>query len=261
MELKAQKKFGQNFLKDETILSRIASSIEINPDDLVIEIGPGMGALTKELKHANSYLLPYEIDERMKPYLEQFETEKSHIFYGDFLKRNLIEDIKTIPYKNLYVIANIPYYITSPILAKLIEQKTPIQKIVLLVQKEFGYRLCAKEKTKDYNAFTLYVDAKYDARVLFEVGKEFFVPVPKVDSVVIELVRNEKVEPQNFDFYLRFVRDAFQNKRKTLKNNMKSYDFNKIKSILATLGYQENVRAEEISKEDFRTLASLYKNK
>ena len=259
--IKAQKKYGQNFLKDTEILRRIADSVFVRPDDLILEIGPGMGALTSELIKKNSYLLCYEIDERMKPYLNRFENEKCHILYGDFLQQDIAMNIKDIPYKNLYVVANIPYYITSPILTKLMELEIPIQKIVLLVQKEFGMRLCAEENHKDYNAFTLYVNMKYDASILFEVGKKSFEPVPKVDSVVIELVRNEKKEILDKKFYLQFIKDAFQNKRKTLKNNMKHYDFNKIFSILNQFGYKENVRAEEIKKEDFIKLANLYRMK
>ena len=257
--LKAQKKYGQNFLKDEKILNKIANSIEVDENDLIIEIGPGMGALTKLLKK-HSYLLCYEIDERMRSYLDKFETDKSHTIYGDFLKQNLARDIEKISYKNLYVIANIPYYITSPILTKLIETDLPIKKIVLLVQKEFGRRICANENNKEYNAFTLYVNLKYDAKILFDVGKNAFFPIPKVDSVVIELSLKETSDIKNKEFYLQFVRDAFKNKRKTLKNNMKNYDFEKIKKILDELGYKENVRAEEISKLDFEKIVVAYKN-
>ena len=204
----------------------------------------------------NANLLCYEIDERMKAYLHLFEENKCHVIYGDFLKRDILEDIKDIPYENLYVIANIPYYITSPIISKLIELEKNPKEIVLLVQKEFAERITAEEKHKEYNAFTLYVDLEYDAFLLFEVGRNNFTPSPKVDSAVIKLVRKEETEVKSKAFYLKFIRDAFQNKRKTLKNNLKTYDWERIKKILEELGYIENVRAEEISKEDFKTLAN-----
>lgn len=256
--IKAQKKFGQNFLKSKEILSKIASSVEVGENDLIIEIGPGMGALTEYLSLKNSYLVCYEIDKRMDVYLKKYENEKCKIIYGDFLKQNILEDIKDIPYENVYVVANIPYYITSPIISKLIELEVKPKEIVLLVQKEFAQRITAESKHKEYNAFTLYVDLEYDASLLFNVGKEHFTPSPKVDSAVIKLSRKEEIGVQNKEFYLQFLRDAFENKRKTLRNNLKEYDWERINNILGVLGYKENVRAEEISKEDFKTLVNEY---
>lgn len=256
--IKAQKKYGQNFLKSATVLSKIASSVEVTESDLILEIGPGMGALTKYLISKNTKLLCYEIDERMKVYLNELENEKCHVIYGDFLKRDILEDIKDISYNNLYVVANIPYYITSPIISKLLEMEVKPKEIVLLVQKEFAERITAEEKHKEYNAFTLYVDLEYTASLLFQVDRNHFIPVPNVDSAVIKLVRKEDSSVQNKEFYLKFIRDAFQNKRKTLKNNLKEYDWNKVSTILKELGYKENVRAEEIRKEDFKTLANKY---
>ena len=254
--IKAQKKFGQNFLKNKEVLQKIASSVEVNENDLIIEIGPGMGALTEYLSQKNSFLLCYEIDERMKEYLEKYNTTKNKVIYGDFLKRDVLNDAKEISYKNIYVVANIPYYITSPIIAKLIDLN--IKEIVLLVQKEFAERIVADSNHKEYNAFTLFVDAEYDAKLLFYVGRNNFVPAPKVDSAVIKLTKKETSGINNKELYLKFIRDAFQNKRKTLKNNLKEYDWNKVKTILNSLNYKENVRAEEISKEDFKTLVNNY---
>ena len=130
-----------------------------------------------------------------------------------------------------------------------------------MVQKEFGLRLCAEENHKEYNAFTLYVDSKYEGTLLFEVEKTSFIPVPKVDSAVVELTLKENNNIKDRNFYLHFIKDAFQNKRKTLKNNMKNYDFNRIEKILKELGYKENVRAEEISKDNFKKLVNLYLEK
>lgn len=256
--IKAQKRYGQNFLKSKEILSKIASSVEVNNNDLIIEIGPGMGALTEYLSLKNSYLVCYEIDERMEEYLKKYQNEKCKVLYGDFLKQDILEDIKVLPYENLFVIANIPYYITSPIISKLIEMEVKPKEIVLLVQKEFAERITAESKHKEYNAFTLYVDLEYDASFLFQVGRENFIPSPKVDSAVIKLTRKKENGVQNKEFYLQFIRDAFGNKRKTLRNNLKNYDWEKVQKILSELGYKESVRAEEISKEDFKTLVNEY---
>lgn len=255
----AKKRLGQNFLTNEEILKDIASSTSISDADMLIEIGPGMGALTKYLVTFNSYFVAYEIDLRMKPYLEKFEGAKSKVFYGDFLKRDVGKDIQGFSYQDLYVIANIPYYITSPILSKLISLEEKPKEIVLLVQKEFGERIVACENQKEYNAFTLFVDLEYEASILFFVNRNHFVPAPNVDSVVIKLVRKDVCVVEDREFYLKFVGDAFRSKRKTLKNNMKMYDFLKIKEILSELGYKENVRAEEISKEDFKVLVNRYR--
>lgn len=257
--IKAKKKYGQNFLKTQEILEKIAGSIAVEKDDLVIEIGPGMGALTEYLYKKDSYLLCYEIDPRMESYLEKYNTEKSQVIFDDFLKRDIKEDSKKYPFQDIYVVANIPYYITSPIISKLIELEEKPKKIVLLVQKEVAERIVADASTRDYNAFTLFISYAYEAKLLFFVDRTNFVPSPNVDSAVIQLTRKEKIEVQDKDFFLRFARNAFQNKRKTLKNNLKDYDWEKVKEILERLGYSENVRAEEIKKRDFYTLVNQYK--
>jgi len=255
MHIPAKKSLGQNFLKDEQILQKIASIISVKPSDLILEIGPGKGALTKYLIEKNCYYKAYEIDERMKPILT---TYSNHIIYKDFLKSNLKEDFKDISFDCFYVIANIPYYITSPIISKLIELEEKPKEIILLVQKEVAQRITADAGSRDYNAFTLFVTYFYDAQLLFYVDRNQFVPSPNVDSAVIQLTKKEKIEVQDKDFFLRFVRDAFQNKRKTLKNNLKEYNWEKMKLILEDLGYSEYVRAEEIEKDDFYTLVNRY---
>ena len=256
--VKAKKKYGQNFLKNKEILENIANSISVQENDLIVEIGPGMGALTEYLYKKDCYLLCYEIDPRMKNYLENYNTKRSQVVFDDFLNRNVFEDVKRFSYHSLYVVANIPYYITSPIISKLIELEEKPKEIVLLVQKEVAERITADASTRDYNAFTLFISYLYEAKLLFYVDRNQFVPSPNVDSAVIQLIRKEKIEVQDKDFFLRFVRDAFQNKRKTLKNNLKEYDWKKIKHILEDLGYSENVRAEEIKKCDFYCLVNQY---
>lgn len=256
--VKAIKKYGQNFLTNKTILKNIADIVNVGSNDLIIEIGPGMGALTEYLKAKNSMLLCYEIDKRMAIYLEKFKGDKVNIIFDDFMKRDLNKDLTSYHYENIFVIANIPYYITSPIILKLIQSNIPFKNIVLLVQKEFAERLVANVGSKEYNAFTLYVDYYYQAKLQFLVSRENFAPSPKVDSAVI-LLERKKIEPViNESGYFKFIKVAFQNKRKTLKNNLKDYDWSKIVALLQSMNYTENVRAEEISRDDFKKLWNLY---
>jgi len=213
-----------------------------------------MGALTEYLVSKDTYYLGYEIDMRMDDYLSKFKSDKIKIIYGDFLNQDIKEDIKKFNYDNLYVVANIPYYITSPIIMKLINSGMEFQNIVLLVQKEFGNRLVAKENSKDYNAFTIMVNYFYDVNIEFNVGRNNFDPVPNVDSVVVNMKLKSYEKIPNLEDYFAFVRMAFRNKRKTLKNNLGNDYFLKIKNVLLDMGIKENVRAEQISKEDFLTL-------
>ena len=187
----AKKSLGQNFLQDENILKKIADSINTLKDDLIIEIGPGKGALTKYLKDKNSYLLCYEIDTRMKDILNNYEDNKTSIIYKDFLKTNILEDIKDIPYNNIYIIANIPYYITTPIIKHVINLPN-LKSMTLLVQKEVAKRFTAKPGTKDYNSLTIYLNYYFDIKYLFEVKNTCFRPIPKVDSATVNFTKKEK---------------------------------------------------------------------
>ena len=256
--VKAKKQYGQNFLKNKEILNIIASSISVNSKDLIVEIGPGMGALTSYLYKKNSFLLCYEIDLQMKEYLEKFNTDRSKIIYGDFLKQNVLSDSCLYDYQDAFVVANIPYYITSPIIEKLLELSI-FSEIVLLIQKEVAQRIVANAHTKDYNAFTLFIDYFYDSKIICTVDRNDFFPVPNVDSAVVKLIKKKNAPVRDQEFYFQFIKKAFTNKRKTLKNNMKDFDWNIIKAILERLGYKENIRAEEISREDFYKIVVEYK--
>lgn len=259
--VKALKRYGQNFLKNKNVLENIATLVDVTDKDLIVEIGPGMGALTEYLSKKDSKLLCYEIDTRMKEHLQKFENEKTMIIYDDFMKRNIESDLNQISYENLYVVANIPYYITSPIILKLIESQVTFNKIVLLVQKEFAERLVANHGHKEYNAFTLFVDYFYESKINCIVSRNDFVPAPKVESAVIELVKKDGEKIINQEGYFTFIKEAFKSKRKTLKNNLSNYDWSKISKLLIELGYSENVRAEEISKQNFKILWEKYQIK
>lgn len=254
--LKAKKSLGQNFLKDENILNQIANSIDTK-NDLIIEIGPGMGALTKKLVCKNSYVLAYELDERTKPYLLPLENEKTKIIYKDFLKANLKEDIGNIKYNRLYIIANIPYYITTPIIEHIINSRITVDSMVLLVQREVAERFSAKPKTKEYGSLTVYLNYYFEVEKLFDVKNICFIPAPKVDSAVVKFIKKKNDYDIDSDAFLKFIRECFGMKRKTLKNNLKNFNFDKISNILEKNGYTKNSRAEEI---DLQTFIEIYKN-
>lgn len=256
MNIEAKKSLGQNFLTDETILNNIASSITTKDSDLIIEIGPGKGALTKYLTKKKSNLICYEIDERLKPILKQYESAKTKIIYQDFLKSNILEDSKDINYENIYIIANIPYYITTPIIKKAITLEK-LKSMTLLVQKEVAERLSANPGSKSYGSLTVYLNYYFNIEYLFDVKRTCFNPSPKVDSAVIKFTRKEELpKVNNEETLFTLIEDAFKMKRKTLKNNLKNYDWNKIKEILKQFELSETVRAEQIPLEIFIAIAN-----
>lgn len=249
-ELSAKKSLGQNFLKDNNILNMIADSIKTK-DDLIIEIGPGMGALTKKLINKDSYVIAYEIDERTKEYLLPLENEKTKIIYKDFLKTDIKEDIKDIEYNNLYVIANIPYYITTPIIEHIISENINVSAMTLLVQKEVAERFSAKPKTKEYGAITVYLNYFFEVEKLFNVKNTCFSPTPKVDSAVVKFTKKENIYDVDNKKFFKFITECFSQKRKTLKNNLRNYDWNKVKEILDKHDILESCRAEELTLDIF----------
>ena len=254
--IKAKKSLGQNFLEDEEILKKIANSIETNSDDLIIEIGPGKGALTKYLQAKNSYLLCYEIDTRLKDILNTYQNNKTKIIYQDFLQADISKDVKYYNYNNIYIIANIPYYITTPIIKKAIEIPN-LKSMSLLVQKEVANRLTATKKSKDYSSLTVFLNYYFTINYLFDVKKECFNPVPKVESAVINFKKkDEKIKVKDENIFFKLIIDAFKMKRKTLKNNLKDYDWNIIKEILIKNNLSEQARAEELSLEVFIDIAN-----
>ncbi len=248
---KLKKKFGQNFITDKNIIKNIVSKSEVDKNTLVIEIGPGAGALTAELGKQAKNVLAYEIDESIKPVLEENIQNNTKIIYDDFLKRNIKQDIKNYEYEKLYVVANLPYYITTPIIIKLIEEQINIDKIVVMVQKEVGNRFMAKPNTKEYNSLSIFIDYYYSVKKILDVSRNVFIPKPNVDSIILEFTRKEKRKIKNEKIFFKLIRDAFKQKRKTLKNNLKEYDLEKIEKVLKKYNLDLNVRAEAMPIEIF----------
>lgn len=249
-DFKFKKKFGQNFLTDDNILNNIVDSASIDDETLVIEIGCGAGALTKKLVSVAKKVIGYEIDETLKPILSTIDG--ADIIFCDFLKRDVKKDLEKYSYNKLYVIANLPYYITTPIITKIIEDKLNVDKIVVMVQKEVGDRFSAKPNSRDYNSLTLFIDYYFDVKKLFVVSKNVFIPKPNVDSVVVLFEKKDKkYDVINEKIFFKLIRDSFKQKRKTLKNNLKDYDFDLIKEVLTENNFSEDVRAEALPIEVF----------
>ena len=248
-----KKKFGQNFLKDENILRNIVDKSEVDKDTLVIEIGVGAAFLTYYLTEKAKYVVGYEIDESLKEIIEKQLENKNNIkiLFADFLKRNVMDDIKDLDYKKIFVVANLPYYITTPIITKFIEDKIPVDKIVVMVQKEVGDRFNAKVNTKEYNSLTVYLNYYFDIKKLLDVSRNCFVPKPNVDSVIIEFKKHNKYNANNEDLFFKLVRDSFKYKRKNIKNNLKNYPQEKLENILKSINLDLNSRAENITLEQF----------
>ena len=251
-----KKKFGQNFINDKLIINNITSSINPTEDDLIIEIGPGSGALTKNLVKYNSNLICYEVDKDLENTLNQIKNDKTQIIFDDFLKRDIQSDISNIDYNNLYIIGNLPYYITTPIILSIIESRVDVKEMVFMVQKEVAERFSAKPGTKEYGSISVLLNYHFGIKKLFDVSRTKFYPIPNVDSRVIKLVKKDNVLPVDFEKFNKLVKDSFQYKRKNIRNNLKSYDLNKVESVLTKYGYSLSSRSEELSYEIFVELAN-----
>lgn len=249
-----KKKFGQNFIIDENIINKIVDSSKIDKDTLVIEVGPGAGSLTYKLAMNAKKVICYEIDTTLKDILSDNlkEFDNVEVKYQDFLKSNVKEDIKDEKYKKLYLVANLPYYITTPIITKVIEDEIGIEKVVIMVQKEVGDRFKANVGSKDYNSLTIYLNYYFNIKKLLDVSKNVFLPKPRIDSMVLEFDKKEELLPlKNSKQFFQLVRDSFKQKRKTLRNNLKGYDLDKIEKVLEKHNMDLSVRAEQISMEIF----------
>ncbi len=261
-EFKFKKQFGQNFIIDENILNNIVKAVNVDKNNLVIEVGCGAGALTNKLIKNFDNVIGYEIDSSLRLILKKLDNENENveIIFDDFLKRNIKKDLEKYKYENLYLVANLPYYITTPIIMKIIDSKINIKKIVIMVQKEVGNRLKAKPNSKEYNSLSVFIEYYFNVKKIIDVNRNVFVPKPNVDSIVIELSKKEKKHNVlDEQLFFNIVRDSFRQKRKTLKNNLTAYNLDVIFSVLKKNNIKENVRAEQLTLDNFIEIANALK--
>lgn len=262
-----KKSFGQNFLTDTNILQKIVDTAEIDKNVNVIEIGPGIGALTEFLAENAAEVVAFEIDERLVPILE--DTLRDHdnikVINEDVLKADLQTRVKEFKNPNLpiKVVANLPYYITTPILMHLIESKIPFAEFVVMMQKEVADRISAEPNTKAYGSLSIAVQYYMTAKVAFVVPRTVFVPAPNVDSAILKMTRREQplVEVKDEDFFFRVSKISFVHRRKTLWNNLTSH-FGKSEEVKAKLeqalenaNIKPSIRGEALSIPDFARLS------
>ena len=258
-DVKFKKKFGQNFLKDINVVKKIVRSAEIDGKSLVIEVGPGGGIMTRELSLVADNVLAYEIDEELKEEHAKRLGDRDNItiLFQDFLESDIVKDVEKYDYDKLYFVSNVPYYITTPIILKLIESGLSFEKIVMMVQKEVGDRFSTKSGNKEYGSITVLLNYFYNIKKEFFVSRKQFVPEPNVDSVIISFSeKSDKLPLNDFKFFEKLVRDSFQYKRKTLRNNLKGYDLDKVSKVLEKYGKDLNVRAEALDVEVFVKIAN-----
>ncbi|PZW01514.1 16S rRNA (adenine(1518)-N(6)/adenine(1519)-N(6))-dimethyltransferase RsmA [Metamycoplasma auris] len=248
MEIKAKKSFGQNFLINKDIQNQIVEVAHTDNED-VIEIGPGLGALTNLLINKVKSLKAYELDNEIyKMWLSKELPDNILFFNQDFLDANLKNDKKAV------VIGNIPYNITSPIIFKLIENFQYLKHAVIMVQKEVGERLMASINSKEYSKLSVSIQSIAEVKKVLIVKAHNFNPIPKVDSMVVKIIFNKKID-FNLKEYLDFIKLCFQFKRKTLLNNLLTkYEKNKIELILFKNNIDLKARAENLKIEEFKTI-------
>ena len=250
-----KKKFGQNFIIDENVINSIIDKSKIDKDTLVIEVGPGAGSLTYKLGMSAKNVICYEIDTTLENVLKENTRDLNNVkvIYQDFLKANVLDDIKSYEYKKLYFVANLPYYITTPIIIKIIEDCIPVDKMVFMVQKEVGNRFKALPGSKEYGSLSVYLNYYFDVKKILDISRHVFMPEPNVDSIIVEFSKKENLlAVKNEEVFFKLIRDSFTQKRKTLRNNLKGYDLEKIEEVLNRHNLDLSVRAEQLSTEIFR---------
>lgn len=258
-----KKSLGQNFLKDENIINKIVNAPVIKKNNLVIEIGPGAGALSKRLVKVFDKVLMYEIDTRLSETLNRIlgGYDNYEIIFDDFLKRDVLNDLKKYKYDYLYIVANLPYYVTSPIVMKIIKEQLPVDEIVIMIQKEVAERYTSTPGNREYGEISVYLQYFFEISRVCNVDKNAFVPRPRVDSSVIKMKKRTNVlYVKDFSLFEKLVRDSFRFKRKTIKNNLYDYNLSIIDMVLSNYGYDLNVRSENLSYEIFVDMANELSN-
>lgn len=260
------KKYGQNFISDPSLLERIASVCDWQDDDVALEIGPGAGTLTRAIAAHADRMLAIEIDKRLAPLLEESLSgcDNVKLIFGDALKSDLDALVRDeLNHDGDYkLVANLPYYITTPLIMHVLEDSKHVDELVIMVQKEVGERLCAKPGSRTYGAVTVMVQYLATASRAFDVGRRAFTPPPDVDSTILHLVPYKKrpIQAKDDAMMRRVVKAAFSQRRKTLRNSLASLGVDKasIATALEKAGIDEQRRAESLSVAEFVALADAF---
>lgn len=266
-----KKSLGQNFIIDVNILENIIKYAGIHGRSGVIEVGPGIGALTEQLAIHADQVIAYEVDQRLRPILQDTlkPYDNIHIIYEDILKASIHSTIQSHFYNqnNIHIVANLPYYITTPIVMKLLSERLPLKSITIMIQKEVADRMAAQPNSKSYGSLSIAVQYYTYAENVMDVSRHVFMPQPNVDSSVLKLTLRERplVHVIDEEYFFSFVRACFAQRRKTLRNNLVSY-FKQILSketIVSTLekvGVDGQRRGESLKIEEFAQLANAFYN-
>ncbi|MCK5731744.1 MAG: 16S rRNA (adenine(1518)-N(6)/adenine(1519)-N(6))-dimethyltransferase RsmA [Tenericutes bacterium] len=261
-----KKKYSQNFLLDENIINNIIEKSGVDENTAVIEVGPGLGALTKKLLKVVKKLLVYEVDQDLIPYLNNFFSSYKNykLVNDDILKTDINHEIEEYLFDadRIVVISNLPYHITTPIIMRFLEEISNIDSMTLMMQFEVAKRLTSKPNTKDYNALSVIVQHQTDAKYLFKVPKSVFYPKPNVDSAVIRLDIKKNINNNEHIKFYKFVHACFSQRRKTLVNNLYSTysHFSKASFIdmLEDIEIHSMIRAESLDLSDFEKLYARF---
>ncbi|MCF0108709.1 MAG: 16S rRNA (adenine(1518)-N(6)/adenine(1519)-N(6))-dimethyltransferase RsmA [Erysipelotrichaceae bacterium] len=255
----AKKGYGQNFIIEPGIVEKIAEKGNVT-GNCVIEIGPGIGALTESLAKRAAHVCAYEVDARLPEVLAYSlaEYDNVEIILQDFLTCDLEGKVAELKkkYGKVVVCANLPYYITTPILFRIFESKADIESITVMVQKEVADRFAAVPRTKDYNALSVIVQYLYDVKMVMKIPRTIFNPKPNVDSAVIQFNQKERIPLKDQNAFFELVKGCFRQRRKTIYNNLRAYlnDGEKATAALEKCGIAPNARSEELSLEQFISL-------
>ena len=260
-KLRADKKLGQNFLIDENVVRQIVAAAELSEADTVLEVGPGIGTLTQGLAESKARVVAVELDTRLLPVLattlEGYDNVR--VVHGDILKVNIMEEVGAPSFK---VCANLPYYITTPIIFALLEKRLPMERLVAMVQKEVAERMAAQPGGKEYGALSVAIQYYTEPEIAFIVPPTSFIPAPAVDSAVIVCKRRSKppVEVCDEALFFRVVKAAFSLRRKMLSNSLKNMGIKgeQVTKWLELAGVDGKRRAETLSLEDFAKLTNSF---
>lgn len=260
-DIRMSKKLGQNFLIDESVVHGIVDAAGVSRSDTVLEIGPGIGTLTQGLAETGAQVVAVELDGRLidvlAKTLEGYDNVR--VIHGDILKINVTDEVPAAPFK---VVANLPYYITTPIIMGLLEARLPVSTLVTMVQKEVAVRMVARPGNKDYGALSVAVQYFTQPQIMFEVPPASFIPSPAVDSAVIRCIVHDKppVAAADEKMFFRVVKAAFSQRRKTLNNALKTMGMpvEEIQQALAIAKVEGSRRGETLSLEEFAAIANAF---